>query len=53
MKKKTFVEYGFLILILCFSLNSIQAQTVQVCTKYNWRKKISSHPDWYSNVIAR
>ena len=19
-------------------------------TKYNWRKKISSHPDWYNNV---
>jgi hypothetical protein len=22
-------------------------------TKYNWRKKISSHPDWYNNVYAR
>jgi len=22
------------------------------CTKYNWRKKISSHPDWYNNVYA-
>jgi len=21
-------------------------------TKYNWRKKISSHPDWYNNVYA-
>lgn len=20
------------------------------CTKYNWRKKLSSHPDWYNNV---
>jgi len=19
-------------------------------TKYNWRKKLSSHPDWYNNV---
>ena len=22
-------------------------------TKYNWRKKISSHPDWYNNVYAQ
>jgi hypothetical protein len=22
------------------------------CTKYNWRRKISSHPDWYNNVYA-
>jgi len=22
------------------------------CTKYNWRKQISSHPDWYNNVYA-
>ena len=21
-------------------------------TKYNWRKKLSSHPDWYNNVYA-
>lgn len=21
-------------------------------TKYNWRKKISSHPDWYNNVYV-
>lgn len=20
------------------------------CTKYNWRKKLTSHPDWYNNV---
>ena len=20
------------------------------CTKYNWRKKLSSHPDWHNNV---
>jgi len=20
------------------------------CTKYNWRNKLSSHPDWYNNV---
>lgn len=20
------------------------------CTKYNWRRKLSSHPDWYNNV---
>jgi hypothetical protein len=23
------------------------------CTKYNWRKKMSSHPDWYNNVYAQ
>ncbi|MEK7392977.1 MAG: glycoside hydrolase family 44 protein, partial [Fibrobacterota bacterium] len=23
------------------------------CTKYNWRKKLSSHPDWYNNVYAQ
>ncbi|MCX6181799.1 MAG: T9SS type A sorting domain-containing protein [Bacteroidetes bacterium] len=22
------------------------------CTKYNWRLKLSSHPDWYNNVYA-
>ena len=22
------------------------------CTKYNWRRKISSHPDWYNNVYT-
>ncbi len=22
------------------------------CTKYNWRLKLSSHPDWYNNVSA-
>jgi hypothetical protein len=22
------------------------------CTKYNWRKKLSSHPDWYNNVYS-
>lgn len=22
------------------------------CTKYNWQKKLSSHPDWYNNVYA-
>ena len=22
------------------------------CTKYNWQKKISSHPDWYNNVYG-
>jgi hypothetical protein len=22
------------------------------CTKYNWRRKLSSHPDWYNNVYA-
>ena len=22
------------------------------CTKYNWRKKLSSHPDWYNNVYG-
>lgn len=22
-------------------------------TKYNWRKKLSSHPDWYNNVYAQ
>jgi hypothetical protein len=21
-------------------------------TKYNWRRKISSHPDWYNNVYS-
>ena len=21
-------------------------------TKYNWQKKLSSHPDWYNNVYA-
>jgi hypothetical protein len=21
-------------------------------TKYNWRKKITSHPDWYNNVYS-
>ena len=21
-------------------------------TKYNWRRKLSSHPDWYNNVYA-
>ena len=21
-------------------------------TKYNWRKKITSHPDWYNNVYG-
>ena len=26
-----FVEYGFLLLIFCFSLNTTHAQTVQVC----------------------
>lgn len=97
MKTKSFVEYGFLLLILCFSLVTIQAQTVQItinasenkravspyiygrnesfdkstqfykdaglrfarmnggnnATKYNWRKKLTSHHDWYNNVISR
>ncbi|MDR1881467.1 MAG: T9SS type A sorting domain-containing protein [Prevotella sp.] len=22
------------------------------CTKYNWRKKLTSHPDWYNNVYG-
>lgn len=22
------------------------------CTKYNWRLKLSSHPDWYNNVYS-
>jgi Glycoside hydrolase family 44/Secretion system C-terminal sorting domain len=22
------------------------------CTKYNWRKRLSSHPDWYNNVYV-
>lgn len=22
------------------------------CTKYNWKAKISSHPDWYNNVYS-
>lgn len=22
------------------------------CTKYNWRRKLSSHPDWYNNVYT-
>lgn len=22
------------------------------CTKYNWRRKLSSHPDWYNNVYG-
>lgn len=22
------------------------------CSKYNWRKKSSSHPDWYNNIYA-
>ncbi|MEO5581931.1 MAG: glycoside hydrolase family 44 protein [Saprospiraceae bacterium] len=22
------------------------------CTKYNWQKKLSSHPDWYNNVYT-
>ena len=22
------------------------------CSKYNWRRKLSSHPDWYNNVYA-
>ncbi len=22
------------------------------CTKYNWRKKLTCHPDWYNNVYA-
>ena len=22
------------------------------CTKYNWRRKLGSHPDWYNNVYA-
>ena len=30
MKTKSFVEYGFLLLIFCFSLNTIQAQNVQI-----------------------
>lgn len=96
MKKVTVVEYGFLLLIFSFSLNTIQAQNVQItvnagenkkavspyiygrnesfdkaaqfykdaglrfarmnggnnATKYNWRRKIGSHPDWYNNVYA-
>ena len=30
MKAKSFIEYGFLLLIFCFSLNTIQAQNVQI-----------------------
>ena len=96
MKTKSFVDYRFLIVIFCFSLNTIHAQNVQItinanenrraispfiygrnesfdkaaqfykdaglrfarmnggnnATKYNWRKKIGSHPDWYNNVYA-
>ena len=22
------------------------------CTKYNWRRKMTSHPDWYNNVYS-
>jgi len=22
------------------------------CTKYNWKQKLSSHPDWYNNVYG-
>lgn len=22
------------------------------CTKYNWRRKLTSHPDWYNNVYG-
>ena len=96
MKTKSFVDYRFLIVIFCFSFNTIKAQNIQItidaneskravspyiygrnntfdkpaqfykdaglqmarmnggnnATKYNWRKKIGSHPDWYNNVYG-
>lgn len=96
MKTKSFVEYGFLLVIFCISLNSIHAQTVQITinasenkravspniygrnesfdkpdqfykdaglrfarvgggnnmSAYNWRKKLTVHPDWFNNVYG-
>lgn len=40
MKTQPFVEYGFLLLIFCFSLNSIQAHTVHVCQQIQLAQKI-------------
>ena len=41
MKKRTFVEYGFLILIFCFSINTIQTLMVQVCHQIQLTQKIA------------
>jgi len=44
MKKRTFIEYGFLLLIFCFSLNSVQAQMVQVCHQIQLAQKNDKSP---------
>ena len=41
MKTTSFVKYGFLLLVLCFSLNTIQAQMVQVCHQIQLTQKIA------------
>lgn len=33
-------------------LNFLRESGGNNCTKYNWKRKISSHPDWYNNVYA-
>jgi len=33
-------------------LRSLRENGGNNSTKYNWRKKLSSHPDWYNNVYA-
>lgn len=40
MKTKSFVEYGFLLLIFCFSLNTTHAQTVKVYHQIQLAQKI-------------
>ncbi|HSO87054.1 MAG TPA: glycoside hydrolase family 44 protein [Draconibacterium sp.] len=96
MKRKVFVNYWFLLIIFCFSLNSIQAQNIQITinagenkravspniygrnesfdksdqfykdaglrfarvgggnnmSAYNWRLKLTVHPDWFNNVYG-
>lgn len=43
-------EQGFYRKILESGIHYIRANTGNNSTRYNWRKKITVHPDWYNNV---
>lgn len=45
-------EKGFYSKMLESGMHFLRANTGNNSTRYNWRKKMTVHPDWYNNVYA-
>ncbi len=46
------IEDAFIVQMLDAGIHMMRANNGNNATRYNWRKKLTVHPDWYNNVYA-